>query len=215
VAEEFRHLKQPLLRQVREALARPGSRNALIMVTSAVPREGKTFCAINLALSLAMEIDLNVLLVDADVVRPSVLDRLGVPPGRGLLDVLTDPATDLSDVMLRTNVPKLSLLPAGTRNARSTELLASDAMERLLEDLSTRYSDRVVVFDAPPLLATTEAKVLAARLGLVMMVIEAGSTSRALVGEAFSAIEQCPNVMAVLNKCTEPLSTTRYGYYYG
>jgi len=215
LAEEFRHIKQPLLRQVREALRTPGSRGALLMVTSAVPKEGKTFCAINLALSLAMEIDLKVLLVDADVLRPSVLDRLGVEPRRGLLDVLTDPATDLSEVMLRTNVPELTLLPAGTRNARSTELLASDAMERLLVELSSRYHDRVVVFDAPPLLATTEAKVLAARLGQVVMVVEAGNTSRGTVAEAFASIEQCKNVVAVLNKCTEPLSPSRYGYYYG
>ena len=214
LAEEFRHIKQPLLRNMREAARKPGSRDALIMVTSALPREGKTFCAINLALSMAMEVDTSVLLVDADVVRPAVLDRLGLPPSRGLMDLLTEPGLEPADVMLRTNVPKLTLLPAGTRNARSTELLASDAMESLLVDLSNKYADRVIIFDAPPLLLTSEAKVLAARLGQVVMVVEAGSTSRAAVTEAFAAVEQCPKVMSVLNRCAEPLNDRRYGYYY-
>jgi len=183
-------------------------------VTSALPREGKTFCAINLALSMAMEVDTSVLLVDADVVRPAVLDRLGLPPTRGLMDVLTDPSLDLADVMLRTNIPKLSLLPAGTRNERSTELLGSEAMERLLVDLSNRYADRVVIFDAPPLLLTSEAKVLAERLGQVVVVVEAGNTPRAAVNEAFAAVAQCANVVTVLNRCAEPVSDSRYGYYY-
>ncbi|MEW6704307.1 MAG: XrtA-associated tyrosine autokinase [Pseudomonadota bacterium] len=214
MSEEFRHIKQPLLRAAREAQGQRGHRGGLIMVTSALPREGKTFCAINLALSMAMEVDTSVLLVDADVVRPAVLDRLGLPPGRGLLDVLTDPSLDLSEVMLRTNIPKLSLLPAGTRNARSTELLGSDAMERLLVDLSNRYSDRVVIFDAPPLLLTSEAKVLAGRLGQVVMVVEAANTPRSSVNEAFAAVSECPNVVTVLNRCAEPVADNRYGYYY-
>jgi receptor protein-tyrosine kinase len=214
LAEEFRHIKQPLLRSVREAGRKPGTREGLIMVTSALPREGKTFCAINLALSMAMEVDTSVLLVDADVVRPSVLDRLGLPAARGLLDLLTEPSLEPADVLLRTNVPKLTLLPAGTRNARSTELLGSEAMEQLLVDLSNRYADRIIVFDAPPLLLTSEAKVLAARVGQVVMVVEAGNTSRSAVTEAFTAVEQCPKVMTVLNRCAEPLNDRRYGYYY-
>jgi len=214
LAEEFRHIKQPLLRAVREGGRRPGNRDALLMVTSALPKEGKTFCAINLALSMAAEVDTSVLLVDADVVRPSVLDRLGLQEGRGLLDLLTDASLQPADVMLRTNVPKLSLLPAGTRNQRSTELLASDAMERLLAELASRYADRVIIFDTPPLLLTSEARVLASRLGQVVMVVNAASTSRAAVTDAFGTVEQCPKVMSVLNRCAEPLNDRRYGYYY-
>lgn len=215
LAEEFRHIKQPLLRIAREAAGKVANRGALIMVTSALSKEGKTFCAINLALSMAMEIDTTVLLVEADVVRPAVLDRLGLPPSLGLMDILTDPSIGLSEVLLRTNVPKLTLLPAGTRSARSTELLGSDAMERLLVELCTKYPDRVVVFDAPPLLLTAEAKVLAARLGQVVMVVEAGSTSRGAVLEALAAVEECPHVMGVLNKCIEPRAGGRYGQYLG
>lgn len=214
LAEEFRHIKQPLLRNVREMQADPSKRGGLIMVTSALPREGKTFCAINLALSMAMEVDTSVLLVDADVVRPAVLERLGLPPARGFMDVLADPSLDLADVMMKTNVPKLTVLPAGTRNALSTELLGSDAMDRMLAELANRYADRVIIFDAPPLLLTSEARVLAERLGQVVMVVEAGATSRAAVTEAFAAVEQCPKVMTVLNKCAEPLADNRYGYYY-
>lgn len=214
LAEEFRHIKRPLLKnaRIKESTA---NRLSLIMVTSALPREGKTFCAINLAMSLAVEIDTSVLLVDADVVRPEVLQRLGIQAEKGLLDVLTDPDLRLSDVVLKTNVPKLSILPAGTRNNMSTELLASEAMETLLESLTTRYPDCVVIFDAPPLLVTNEATVLASRVGQVVLVVEASGTPRAAVAQAFAAVEQCPIVMSVLNKAHESAAPLGYGYYYG
>ncbi len=211
LAEEFRQIKRPLLRHARsvDAAAR---RLSLIMVTSAMPLEGKTFCAINLAMSLAAEIDTSVLLVDADVVRPDVPQRLGFRADKGLLDVLSETGTSLADVILSTNVPKLSVLPAGTRSAMSTELLASAAMERLLVRLATEQPDRVVIFDAPPLLLTNEAKVLAARLGQVVLVVHAAHTPRGVVSQAFAALEQCPIVMSVLNKSREPGIRTGYGY---
>ena len=214
LAEEFRHIKRPLLKNARSKES-AANRLSLIMVTSALPGEGKTFCAINLAMSMAVEIDTSVLLVDADVVRPEVLQRLGIQAEKGLLDVLTEPNLDLSDVVLKTNVPKLAILPAGTRNNMSTELLASEAMETLLVSLATRYSDRVVIFDAPPLLVTNEAKVLASRIGQVVLVVEASNTPRSVVAQAFAALEQCPNVMSVLNKAPEPAGPLGYGYYYG
>jgi receptor protein-tyrosine kinase len=216
LAEEFRHIKRPLLRNVYESGEATVSRAPLIMVTSALPGEGKTFTAVNLAMSLAMEIDTSVLLVDADVVRPSVPKRLGFEAnGRGLLDVLQDPAIDLADVMVRTNVPKLSVLPAGSPNARSTELLASASMERLLVELANKYSDRLIIFDAPPLLLTTEARVLASRVGQVLIVIEAARTTRKNAAQAFAAVENCPQVMSVLNRCHAPGELRSYGYYYG
>lgn len=214
LAEEFRQIKRPLLHYAQSADPLSDPRASLIMVTSALAGEGKTFCAINLAMSIAMEVDTSVLLVDADVIRPSILGRLGLPNTRGLLDVLADPSLNLSEVMLRTNVPKLSVLPAGTGNPRATELLTSDSMDRLLTELATKYSDRVVIFDAPPLLLTTEGRVLASRVGQVLMVVAASKTPRAAVSQAFAAVEACPVVVSLLNRCRDPLQIRNFGYYY-
>lgn len=212
VAEEFRHIKRPLLKNIRTQPE--DGRNSLIMITSALAGEGKTFCAINLAISMAMEIDTSVLLVDADVIRPSVPTRLGIKAGRGLLDVLEYPSLDVSEVIFNTNVPKLSVLFAGTPNSRSTELLASDAMDCLLKELSRRYSDHVIIFDAPPLLLTSEARVLAARVGQVVIVVNGSRTPRSIVARAFAAVENCSNVASVLNRCYDPNEMRPYGYYY-
>ena len=214
LSEEFRHIKQPLLRNARSKDSAT-NRCSLIMVTSALPGEGKTFCSINLAMSMAAEIDTSILLVDADVVHPEVLQRLGVEAEKGLLDVLTQPGLKLSDVVLKTNVPKLSILPAGRHNNLSTELLASEAMEALLVSLTVRYPDRIVIFDAPPLLVTNEAKVLASRIGQIVLVVGASSTSRRDVAQAFAALEQCPIVTSVLNRAHEPKVAHGYGYYHG
>ena len=213
LAEQMRIIKRPLLANARGESAQAISRPNLIQVVSAMPGEGKTFFAINLAMSLAMEVDLSVLLVDADVLRPSVLARCGIEPARGLMDVLQSPSIELHDVMLRTNVPKLSILPAGTANAQSTELLASGAMESLLDELASKFSDRIVVFDAPPLIPTTESRVLASRVGQVVMVVEAGKTTHAQVSQAYAAVEQCPVVLSVLNRARGK-SGEAYGYYY-
>jgi receptor protein-tyrosine kinase len=213
LAEQMRIIKRPLLANARGESAQAISRPNLIQVVSAMPGEGKTFFAINLAMSLAMEVDLSVLLVDADVLRPSVLARCGIEPARGLMDVLQSPSIELHDVMLRTNVPKLSILPAGTANAQSTELLASGAMESLLDELASKFSDRIVVFDAPPLIPTTESRVLATRVGQVVMVVEAGKTTHAQVSQAYAAVEQCPVVLSVLNRARGK-SGEAYGYYY-
>ena len=214
LSEEFRQIKRPLLKHTRSKEAIK-NRLALIMVTSAMPGEGKTFSAINLAMSIANEIDKSVLLVDADVVRPDLMRRLGVEADVGLLDLLTDPSLALDDVVLQTNVPKLSLLPAGKRSTYSTELLASEAMDELLLSLASDCPGRIVLFDAPPLLVTTEAKVLAARVGQVVVVVEAGGTHRREVEQAFAAIEQCPNVCSILNKASESEVPDGYDYYYG
>lgn len=213
LAEQMRIIKRPLLANARGESAQQLSRPNLIQVVSAMPGEGKTFFAINLAMSIAMEVDLSVLLVDADVLRPSVLARCGIEPARGLMDVLQSPSIELHDVMLRTNVAKLSVLPAGTANAQSTELLASGAMESLLDELAAKFSDRIVVFDAPPLIPTTESRVLASRVGQVVMVVEAGKTTHAQVSQAYAAVEQCPVVLSVLNRARGK-SGEAYGYYY-
>jgi protein-tyrosine kinase len=213
LADQLRIIKRPLLRNVHgEGGAAPMRRSNLILITSAMPGEGKTFFSMNLAMSIAMEVDHSVLLVDADVVRPAVLERCGVPPARGLMDVLRNPGLDLADVMLKTNVPKLSILPAGSLMKQSTEMLASGAMDRLLDELAQTYSDRIVIFDAPPLLPTTESRVLASRMGQVLMVVEANRTEQSRVAQAFAALETCPVVMSVLNKTPVSKSVKAYGY---
>jgi protein-tyrosine kinase len=212
LADEFRAIKQPLLKNARTPA---GIAHAnLIMVTSAMAGEGKTFCALNLALSIASEVDSSVLLVDADVVRPAVLGRLGLHERcKGLLDLLSDTALELPDLILKTNVPKLSVLPAGAPSMHSTELLASDAMRELLADIASRYPERIVIFDAPPLLSTTESRVLAARMGQILMVVSAGQTSQIDLSQAFTALEHCPLVMCVLNRSSNDPEHRYYGYY--
>ena len=216
LADEFRGIKQPVLKNARSDPAAPIRLGNLIMVTSALPGEGKTFCALNLALSIASEVDSSVLLVDADVVRPAILERLGLAGAatvhKGLLDLLTDPTLDMSEVILKTNVPKLSVLPAGTPRINSTELLASNSMEELLQDISSRYADRIVIFDAPPLLATTESRVLAARMGQILMVVAEGTTGRDDISQAFAAVQACPIVLSMLNRSVMTSDHQQYGY---
>lgn len=212
-ADEFRVIKRSLLQQIDVRPADAVNPTNLIMVTSALAGEGKTFTAINLAMSMASELDRTVLLVDADVQRPAVLDRLGLPRSKGLLDLLTDPSVALHDVLLKTNVDKLTLLPAGTPHAQATELLASDAMDRLLVDISSRYPDRVIVFDAPPLLASTESRVLATHMGQVVVVVSADKTPQASLMEAMRTLETCPLVYSVLNRTRRVSAGSYYGYY--
>lgn len=216
IADQFRVIKRPL---IKNALGKGTSailNGNLIMVTSALAGEGKSFTAINLAMSIATELDTTVMLVDADVARPSVLRVLGLPPSPGLLDLVQDESRELSSVLLRTNIDKLSILPSGTPHERATELLASDAMIRLLADMAKRYTDRVIIFDSPPLLLTTESRVLATHMGQVVMVIRAESTLQSDVQHALSTIEACPVKMVVLNQArTSSKGTYGYGYGYG
>lgn len=213
LANEYRVIKRPLIANAMGRSAAPVANGNLIMVTSALPGEGKSFTAINLAMSIAMELDNTVMLVDADVARPSILNMLGLPPAEGLLDVVEQNSVDISGVLLRTNVEKLSLLPSGTMHPRATELLASDAMIRLLEDMSKRYQDRIIVFDSPPLLLTTEARALATHMGQIVMVVHAGHTAEAAVKEAVATIDACPVKMTILNQARQS-APEGYGYGY-
>ena len=215
LASEFRSIKRPLVANVTAPAAEGATAGNLIVVTSAVQGEGKTFCAINLALSMAAEVDKTVLLVDADVLKPSVSTRLGIDASVGLLDVLSNRSVDLADVLLKTNVPKFTLLPAGVPRPDSAELLAGGHMKELFDELSRRYPDRIIVVDAPPLLPTSEARTLASRAGQVVMIVDAGRTSQALLAEAFTAVESCKNVMSVLNRRSAMLrnhGSGGYGY---
>lgn len=216
VADEFRVIKRPLLSNTKGKSASPLKNANLIMVTSSLPGEGKTFTAINLAMSIAMEMDNTVLLVDADVARPSVLKYLGLAPGKGLMDVLRNKDLDMSEVLLRTNVEKLSVLPGGTGHKHATELLASESMAELISEMATRYSDRIIIFDSPPLLVTTESRVLATHMGQIVLVVEAEKTSHAVLKQALATVESCPLVMTMLNKSVAVGGGgLGYGYGYG
>jgi exopolysaccharide/PEP-CTERM locus tyrosine autokinase len=214
--EDFRIIKRPLLQRAFAERVQGDNPGNLIMLTSSLPGEGKTYCAINLAMSIAMELDHTVLLVDADVARPSVLRTLGLPPQRGLMDILTDDKLDMADVMLRTNVDTLSILPAGTSTPRATELLASSTMSNLVNEIANRYPDRIVIFDSPPLLLTSEARVLASHMGQIVMVVEAQTTTQHAVKEALHQLEGFKNVNLIYNKTRDlPGIEETYDYHYG
>lgn len=214
IAEEFRIIKRPLIANAFGQGAARVKNGNMIMITSSLPGEGKSFCAINLAISMALEMDRTVLLVDADVAKPRVPEYLGIHADLGLLDVLQDKNLKLSDVMIKTDIAKLTILPAGRTYKRATELLASDAMTRLVEDIGNRYPDRIILFDSPPILATSEASVLATHMGQIVMVVEAERTSQEAVREALSHIQSCEVVNMLLNKATPtPGADYYYGYY--
>ena len=214
IAEEFRIIKRPLIANAFGQGAARVKNGNMIMITSSLPGEGKSFCAINLAISMALEMDRTVLLVDADVAKPRVPEYLGIHADLGLLDVLQDKNLRLSDVMIKTDIAKLTILPAGRTYKRATELLASEAMTRLVEDIGNRYPDRIILFDSPPILATSEASVLATHMGQIVMVVEAERTSQEAVREALSHIQSCEVVNMLLNKATPtPGADYYYGYY--
>lgn len=220
IAEEFRLIKRPLIEKAFGQKGKSGHHANLIMVASSLPGEGKTYCAVNLAISIAMELDHTVLLVDADVARPSVPRYLHLRPENeaseiGLMDVLLDDKLDLADAMLRTNIDTLSILRAGRSHHRATELLASQSMSSLLDEIANRYPDRIVIFDSPPLLLTTEARVLASQMGQIVLVVEAESTTQHTVKEVLRQLKSCPNVNLIYNKAKTLSNGDYYGRYYG
>lgn len=214
IADQYRVVKRPLIANAMNRGEAAVKHSNLIMVTSALSGEGKSFTSINLAMSIAAEMDHTVMLVDADVARPSVLKVLGLEPAPGLLEVLEGKA-DVASTLLRTNVDKLTLLPSGTPHPKATELLASEAMGSFLDDIATRYADRIVIFDSPPLLLTTESRVLATHMGQVVVVVEAERTTHASIRQALATIESCPVKMTVLNKSRRSGPGSYYGYGYG
>ena len=209
IAEGFRRIKRQIL--VNVANPKSGAPVNLVLVTSARAGEGKTFCAINLAISIALEMDQTVLLVDADVAKPSIPEALGLEADKGLMDVLLDRRIDLAEVLWKTDIDKLTVLPAGTAHPHATELLASGAMRDLLREMATRYCDRIIIFDSPPLLAASEAGVLANQMGQIVMVVEAGKTTEAALKDALGRIESSKVAGLLLNKG----QGAGLGYYYG
>jgi protein-tyrosine kinase len=214
ISEQFRMIKRPLIKRAFGPRDVSGNPNNLIMVTSSLPGEGKTFCSINLAMSIAMELDHTVLLVDADVARPAMLGYLGIEADGGLMDLLVDEKTDMSDVMLKTNVDTLSILPPGRNHSHASELLASQSMHVLLEEIANRYPDRIIIFDSPPLLVTSEAHVLAGKMGQIVVIVEAESTTQQAVKASLDQLKGCPSVNLIYNKSKVFPGTKQYGYGY-
>ena len=199
-AEEFRLVKRQLLANVAARGAGAIKNANLILIGSAMPAEGKTFCAINLALSIAAERDLTVLLVDADVSKPEVVTRLGLEGGQGLVDVIDDRALDIGDCLIRTNIPNLTVLPAGRPHSLTTELFASERMGDLIDEIARRYTDRIVIFDSPPALVSSAASTLASHVGQVVFVVAAEATKEAELREGLALMSACPNVQLLLNR---------------
>ncbi|MET0269501.1 MAG: exopolysaccharide biosynthesis protein [Sphingomonas sp.] len=211
LAEEFRIVKRQLL---LTAMAGGDPRSRRILVASAVPDEGKTFCAVNLALSMANERDVEVLLVDADVAKPSVLSTLGLEAGPGLMDAVADPSLDPEACVIRTDLANLSVLPAGRQSNEATELIASDRTRAVVEALGAR-PNRITIFDSPPALAASPASVLALHVGQTMLVVRADRTSEAELKDALTLLEGCVDIRLLLNAAPAGLGRNRFASYYG
>lgn len=208
----FRGIKRPLLDRAaqRDGGGPESARANVVMVTSAVPGDGKTFTAINLALSLALERDKHVVLIDGDVVKRELSRRLGFGLEAGLIEFLEDAALTVNDVVIQTELPNLSVLPAGHTSAHATELLSSTRMHALVEQFS-RSRDCLVIFDSPPLLLTTESQAIAQMAGQAVLVVREGHTSKDMMTRALPLLKSCPSVSLVLNQSLSPLNSG-YGY---
>ncbi|VAW53740.1 hypothetical protein MNBD_GAMMA05-1243 [hydrothermal vent metagenome] len=213
IQDDYRRVKRPLVSNACGKNKLMVERGNLILVTSSIPGEGKTYSSVNLALSIAQEVDNTVLLVDCDVAKQGVSRLLGVNGSRGLSDVLESDKLTLADVLMQTDVQNLRLVSAGKHNESMAELLASQRMSALVDEIASRYTDRIIIFDGPPLLPTPQTQILAGLVGQVVFVVEAGKTPQSLVSEALALIPEEQATGLLLNK-NEGISG-RGGYYYG
>ncbi len=215
MANQYRDIKRPLIAHAFGKRATRIEDGNLIMVSSALSGEGKTFTSINLALSMARERDHSVLLVDADVAKPHTSEMFGAEGELGLLDVLERPDLQVQSLILPTDVDNLSMLPAGQPRTNATELLASSAMQDVCRTLGTLSEGQIVIFDSPPMLQTSEAKVLADLAGQVVVVVRAEETSQEAVAGALAALDDGKAVNLVLNQVRKGFGDYQYGYGYG
>lgn len=216
INEEYREIKRKLLNNAFGGISKTLHNPNIIMVTSSRPSEGKTFTATNLAISIASEQDKTVLLVDADVLKPNVLNTLGLEKRKGLMEYLTGEVEDISDVLYHTNIDKLKIIPAGKSHHLSTEFLASKKMHETVDEFANRYSDRVVIFDTPPLIGINESAVLANFAGQAVIVVE---ENKAKIADIKMCVERLNSDMAigfVVNKSShnDTDGSGYYGYYY-
>lgn len=213
--EEFRFVKRRVLKTAFGPLKDTLTHSNLVLVTSTHSNEGKTYTAINLALSIAMEQEKTVLLVDADVLNPSICLALGVKVKLGLIDYLLSKTSSLQDIIYNTNIPNLRLMPAGAKHHLTSELLASERMESLANELADRYSDRVIIFDAPPLLGINETQALTSFVGQQLVVVEENKTPLHNLESAISLLNHERAIGLVLNKSVQSKNLyAGYGYQY-
>jgi exopolysaccharide/PEP-CTERM locus tyrosine autokinase len=215
IAEEFRIVKRQLLQAASGKTGIPEDKRQTILVCSATPNEGKTFCAINLALSMASEKDVEVLLVDGDFSKPEILSILGLEGGKGLTDAIAEPGADLESYVIQTNVERLSVLPAGSQCNNVTELLASQRTRQVFDALTANRPNRIVIFDSPPVLMASPASILANKVGQIVMVVRADTTKEADLREAVGLISGCEHLSLMLNAAGFAPSGRRFGSYYG
>lgn len=216
LAEEFRIVKRQLLLNASGAASgTPLQRGRMILICSAQPGDGKTFCAINLALSLASERDHEVLLVDADVANPAILSTLGMDDGPGLMDALQNPDVDVESLIVQTDISKLSVLGAGRQANNDTEMLASARTKIVLDGLADRNPERIIIFDSAPALAASPASVLALNVGQVVMVVRADRTSESELRDALALVDGCKDISLLLNAATFAGGNHSFGSYYG
>lgn len=212
LAEEFRLVKRQLLLTARKL--KDPAKARTIAICSARPDEGKTFCALNLGISMAAERDINVLLVDGDFAKRDLLPRMGLTNGHGFLDALGDESLDPESLVVRTDIPQLSLLGAGTRTNGDTELLASGRTSDVIARLLAADPKRIVLFDTPPALAASPAAVFALHAGQVLLVVRADVTGESEIREAVALLDGCENIQLVLNQVRHQASGYRFGDYY-
>lgn len=214
--EEFRIVKRQLLRTAAESREGRGAPHGeRILICSAHPGEGKTFCSVNLALSIAAEKDNEVLLVDADFAKPSVLSTLGLPGGPGLMDALADPTIAVEDCIIGTDIAGLFVLPAGNATGSDTEYLASTRTDEVLARLTSHAPNRIVIFDSPPALAASPASVLARHVGQTVMIVRADVTGEAALRDAVQLLGACDDIKLLLNGTGFSTTGRRFGTYYG
>ncbi len=215
LSEEFRIVKRPLLLNAFGGRSTPSvDRGRAILVCSAHPNEGKTFCSINLAMSLVNERNVEVVLVDADVAKPEILSTLGVTGAAGLLDAITQ-NVDPESLIIPTTIPGLSVLPAGHQSPNDTELLSSTEAFTLVEALLAKNPARIVIFDCAPALAASPASALAHHIGQILLVVRADRTSENDLSEAVKLLAGQAPIQLLLNGMTFPGSSQKYGSYYG
>jgi receptor protein-tyrosine kinase len=212
--EEIRLIKRAVLSNASMAKSEQARNHNLIMVTSSRQGEGKSFVAFNLAMSLASETDKTVLLIDADSSRSSVVRMLGIDAEEGFLDLLEDENISFADVMIKTDAGHLSIIPAGHPHVLSSELFAGSKAGSLLQEMSRRYQDRIIIVDAPPVLATSEPTALALHVGQIVFVVDAQKSTKGAIGEALGLINVCPNIGFVLNKAEYQFGASRFGSYH-
>ena len=212
IKDEFRYIKRKLLNNAFGQGAQNLENGNLVMVSSGNPNEGKTFVSINLALSIALEQDKTVLLIDADVIRPSISTELNISPRKGLVEYLLGEVSNVSEVIYNTSISNLKIIPAGEPHHLTSELLTSDKMRQLTQELANRYSDRMVIFDSPPLIEVNESQVLANLMGQALVVVEESHSKISDIQKAVDSLNEDLAIGFVINKAVQTQKDL-YGYY--